>query len=119
MFNPLTHNQSDKDNLRDDRVMNFIMQMVQEKYGSSMSEGNLTKETEMLYEMFTENLVSYFKPYISEGDSNKLNDLLKKPTDKDTLLAFLMESVDNFEQKIVQVLVDFRNSYLELKDKNV
>lgn len=117
MFKPPIHDQFSKDNLRDDRVMNFIKQMVQEKYGSSMSEDNLIKEVEMLYEMFTENLVSYFKPYISEEDSNRLDDLLKKTTDKDTVLAFLMESIENFEQKIVQVLVDFRNSYL--KDKNV
>lgn len=116
MFNPPTHNQSDKDNLRDDRVMNFIKQMVREKYGPSMSEDNLTKDAEMLYEMFTENLVSYFKPYVSEEANNRLDNLLKKSTDKDTVLAFLMESVDNFEQKIVQVLMDFRSSYLE--DKN-
>lgn len=117
MFNPPTHNQSDKVNLRDDRVVSFIKQMVREKYGPSMSEDNLTKEAEMLYEMFTENLVSYFEPYVSEEANNRLNDLIKKSTDKDTVLAFLMESVDNFEQKIIQVLVDFRNSYL--KDKNV
>ena len=82
-----------------------------------MSDDNLIKEAEMLYEMFTENLVSYFEPYVSEEDSNRLDDLLKKSTDKDTILTFLMESIDNFEQKIVRVLVDFRNSYL--KDNNV
>jgi len=117
MFKPPAHNQSDRDSLRDDRVMNYIKQIVREKYGPNMSEENFTKEAELLYEMFTENLVSYFEPYISKENSNKLDDLLKKSTDKDTILAFLMESIDNFEQKIVQVLVNFRNSYL--KDNNV
>lgn len=111
------YNQSNRDDLQDDRVMNYIKQMVREKYGPNMSEDNLIKEAEMLYEMFTKNLVSYFEPYISEEDSNKLDDLLKKSPNKDTVLTFLMESIDNFEQKTVRVLVDFRNSYL--KDNNV
>jgi len=117
MFKPHAHNQSDKDNFRDNSVMNFIKQMIGEKYGPNMSEDNLSKETEMLYDMFTENIVTYFKPYISEEANSRLDDLLKQSTDKDAILTFLMESIDNFEQKIVQMLVEFRNTYL--KDKSI
>lgn len=116
MPKPLVYNQLNKDRIQDDRVLNFIKQIVLEKHGPNISEDFLTKEAGILYNKFSENIVTFFEPFIPNESKDRLDVLLKKSTDRDTILTFLMESIDNFELKIVQVLVDFRNSYLKAEN---
>lgn len=100
---------------QNEKVMYFIKQMVQKKYGSDISQDFLNTEAEKLYNKFSEDIVSYFKPFISGEHKEDLDNLINKSGNEESVLAFLMDSIDNFEQKIVQVLLNFRNSYLNDK----
>ena len=101
------------DSPKDERVMNFMKQIIQEKHGSNKEGDFLNQEAIRLYGKFTEQLISYFKQFISKDHEEKLDKLVGQSADQDVILAFLMESIDNFEAKIVWVLMNFRNDYLK------
>lgn len=99
--------------VRDENVMSFMRQIVQEKHGNQVEAAFLEQEADKLYNEFGDNLVAYFEPMLTNEQKTKFDELIEQSAEQDALLAFLMDSIENLEQKIVQVLMDFRESYIK------
>lgn len=97
---------------KDQNVVSFMMQLVQEKYGDEIDIEFLNQESDRLYDLFGDNLVSYFEPMLSEEQKLQFDGLVANSAQQDELLDFLIKNIPNLEQQILQVLVDFRNDYL-------
>lgn len=97
---------------RDQNVYSFMLQLVQEKYGDDTDLAFQNTEAERLYDIFGNNLVSYFEPMLSEQQKVQFDDLYKKGSDNQALLGFLTQAIPDLEMKIMQVLISFRNAYL-------
>jgi len=100
---------------KDQNVLSFMMQLVQEKYGDEIEIAFLNQEADRLYEMFGNNLVDYFEPMLSEEQKREFDNLVATSPEQEKLLEFLISNIPNLEQQILQVLVDFRNQYLNDK----
>jgi hypothetical protein len=50
---------------------------------------------------------------LSEGQKEQFDKMVKDQTNQESLLAFLIQAIPDLENKIMQVLVVFRNQYLE------
>lgn len=101
------------DEQRDQNVLSFMMQLVQEKYGDDTDMDFLNQESGRLYDIFGDNLVSYFEPMLSEDQKSEFDALVDQGTNQDNLLNFLVESIPDLENQILQVLVQFREQYLK------
>jgi hypothetical protein len=97
---------------RDQNVFSFMLQLVQERYGDDTDLDFQNKEAERLYDVFGNNLVSYFEPMLSEQQKQQFDALYKQGGNNESLLGFLTQSIPDLEMKIMQVLVSFRNAYL-------
>jgi len=97
---------------KDPNVMSFMMQMVQEKHGDSIDSKFLQEESDKLYEEFGDRLVSYFEPMLTDEQKGQFDTLVGQGSDQDKLLEFLIGAIDNLEQKILDVLMQFKNEYL-------
>lgn len=97
---------------KDQNVLSFMMQLVQERYGDEIEIEFLNQEADRLYDEFGNNLVSYFEPMLSEEQKLSFDQLVATSPDQEQLLEFLITNIPNLEQQIMQVLVDFRTSYL-------
>ena len=106
-------NQSQTNNMTVESVMNFIKQIVREKYGNQAEVHFVNQEVSKIYNEFGNNLVAYFKPMISDQEKLKLDKLINQSVDHEVFLAFLMDSIVNFEQKIVKFLIKFRENYIK------
>ncbi len=97
---------------KDQNVLSFMVQLVQERYGDDTEINFLNQEADRLYDIFGNNLVSYFEPMLSDNQKIKFDEMVKQGGDQEKLLAFLVESIPDLENKIMQVLIAFRNAYL-------
>jgi len=97
---------------RDSNVMTFMMQMVQEKLGDNVDSKALEDEAVKLYDEFGERLVSYFEPMLSDEQRTQFDELVKQEVSQDKLLEFLVGAIENLEQKILDILTQFKNEYL-------
>ncbi len=97
---------------KDQNVMAFMMQLVQEKHGDQVEASFLDTEANRLYDEFGDNLVTHFEPMLSEEHKKKFDELVSQSVNQDELLAFLMDSIENLEEKIMQVLMQFRDRYM-------
>lgn len=97
---------------RDQNVFSFMLQLVQEKFGDDTDLTFQNQEAERLYDLFGNNLVSYFEPMLSEQQKIQFDNLYKQGSDNQALLGFLTQSIPDLEMKIMQILVAFRNAYL-------
>jgi len=97
---------------KDQNVMSFMMQLIQEKYGDEVDIDFLNSEADKLYDVFGNNLVSYFEPMLTEEQKTEFDQLVSQSPDQEKLLTYLMGAIPNLEQQILQVLVDFRAQYL-------
>jgi hypothetical protein len=100
------------DQPKDQNVLSFMMQLVQEKHGDEVDIEFLNQEADRLYNEFGNNLVTYFEPMLTEDQKNSFDQLVKNNVDQQELLAFLVESIPNLEQQILQVLINYRLTYL-------
>lgn len=98
---------------KDQNVLSFMIQLVQEKHGDDVDANFLNQEANRLYDIFGNNLVSYFEPMLSEESKKQFNEMVKTNADQDQLLGFLNESIPNLEQQILQVLISFRVQYIQ------
>lgn len=98
-------------NQKDPNVMTFMMQIVQEKHGG-VDEKFLDDESNKLYDEFGDRLVSYFEPMLSEDQKTQFDGLVQQGVDQDKLLEFLIGAIENLEQRILDVLMQFKNEYL-------
>ena len=98
---------------RDQNVVSFMRQLVQEKHGNQVEADFLESEADKLYNEFGDNLVVYFEPMLNDSQKQEFDRLINEGVDQEKLLAFLMDSIENLEQKIIQVLMDFRENYIK------
>jgi hypothetical protein len=100
---------------KDQNVLSFMMQLVQEKYGDDIEIDFLNQESNRLYDLFGNNLVRYFEPMLNENQKEQFDKMVKDQVNQEDLLAFLVQAIPDLENKIMQVLVSFRNQYLEIQ----
>ncbi|MFC1780191.1 hypothetical protein ACFLY9_00640 [Patescibacteria group bacterium] len=99
-------------NQKDPNVMSFMMQVVQEKHGDSVDSKFLEEESSKLYDQFGDKLVDYFEPMLTEEQKVQFDKLVKEGADQNKLLEFLIGSIENLEQKILDTLMQFKTEYL-------
>lgn len=99
-------------NQKDPNVMTFMMQIVQEKHGDAVDSTFLEEESNRLYDDFGDRLVGYFEPMLSEDQRSQFDALVQQGVDQNKLLEFLVGAIDNLEQRILDVLMQFKNEYL-------
>jgi hypothetical protein len=97
---------------KDPNVMTFMMQMVQEKHGDNVDNNFLQQEADKLYEEFGDRLVNYFEPMLTDEQKGQFDQLVGQGVDQDKLLEFLVGAIENLEQRILEVLMQFKNEYL-------
>lgn len=100
---------------KDQNVLSFMMQLVQEKFGDEIEIDFLNQESDRLYDLFGNNLVDYFEPMLSEEQKLQFDQLVATAPEQEKLLEFLINNIPNLEQQILQVLVNFRTEYLNTK----
>lgn len=101
------------DQPKDQNVLSFMLELVQEKYGEDVDSEFLTQEANRLYNLFGNNLVSYFEPMLSVEQKQEFDVLVQQTDNQEHLLNYLMQSIPNLEQQILQVLINFRLGYLQ------
>lgn len=97
---------------KDPNVMTFMMQMVQEKHGDNIDSAFLEEESSKLYDEFGDKLVSYFEPMLTDEQKVQFDGLVQQGADQNKLLEFLIGAIENLEQKILDILTQFKNDYL-------
>lgn len=97
---------------KDPNVLSFMMQMVQEKHGDSTDSKFLQEESDKLYEEFGDRLVGYFEPMLTDEQKSQFDELVGQGADQEKLLEFLIGAIENLEQKILDVLMQFKTEYL-------
>ena len=97
---------------KDQNVLSFMVQLVQEKYGDDTDLEFQNTEADRLYNLFGNNLVSYFEPMLTEDQKRQFDQMVKQGGNQEMLLSFLVQAIPDLETKIMQVLVSFRNAYL-------
>lgn len=98
-----------------DPVMNFLKQAVLIKHGDKVDQNFIDQETSKIYDDFGSGILNHFKPMISADQQEQLNKLIDESQNQEIILGFLMESIENFEQKIIQYLVEFKDTYIAEK----
>ena len=98
---------------RDQNVLSFMMQLVQEKHGDDIQIDFLNSESDRLYNIFGDKLVSFFEPQLSEEQKKSFDQMIAANKTQDDLMNFLIESISDLEEQIMQVLVQFREEYLQ------
>jgi hypothetical protein len=97
---------------KDQNVLSFMIQLVQERYGDDTEINFLNQEADRLYDLFGNNLVSYFEPMLTEQQKIQFDQLVKQGGDQEKLLGFLVQAIPDLENRIMQVLIAFRSAYL-------
>lgn len=97
---------------KDQNVLTFMMDLVQQKHGDDIEIDFLNSEADKLYNQFGDMLVSYFEPMLTEEQKLQFDQLIESNADQERVLEFLMSSITELDLKIQQVLISFRNSYL-------
>jgi len=104
--------------VRDQNVLSFMMQLVQEKYGDDIEINFLNEEADKLYNIFGEKLVSYFEPQLSEEDKKRFDEFIRQNKAQDELMKFLLAVIPDLEAQIMQILINFREEYLNEKSNS-
>lgn len=97
---------------KDQNVLSFMMQLVQQKYGDEVEYEFLNTEANRLYDDFGDNLVDHFEPMLSDEQKKQFDSLIDNNAEQDQILEFLMGSIADLDLKIQQVLIAFRDNYL-------
>lgn len=107
MTNPANDSQP-----KDQNVLSFMMQLVQQKHGDEIDANFLTQESDRLYDQFGDALVDYFEPILTNEQKQQFDSLIDNNAEQEQVLEFLMSSISELDVKIQEVLVQFRNKYL-------
>ena len=107
----------DDNQQKDQNVLSFMMQLVQERHGDDIDINFLNEESEKLYNQFGDNLVSYFEPQLSEEQKKKFDEMISSEKGQDEMLAFLVDAIPTLEEQIMDVLVKFRDDYITADTK--
>lgn len=106
-----TQNSLSSTEYKNEAVVDFMRQTVKEKYGEGVEADFLDQEANKIYMEFENSIFDHFKTMLSPDQEVELDKIINEQADQTTLLAFLMQSIKNFEFKIAQFLVDFRKKY--------
>lgn len=98
---------------RDQNVMSFMMQLIQQKHGDDVDLEFLNSEAERLYDSFGNALVDYFEPLLSDKQKLEFDSLIDQNNGQESILEFLMTAIPNLDQRIQQVLILYRDNYLK------
>jgi hypothetical protein len=104
---------TDQNIVRDQNVLSFMMQLVQEKHGDEIEISFLNQEADRLYNLFGDKLVSFFEPQLTEDQKKQFDELIKDQKAQDEMMNFLVDSIPDLEEQIMQILIEFRESYLK------
>lgn len=108
----------DNNNPKDQNVVSFMMQLIQEKHGDETDLTFLNSESDRLYDLFGDNLVNYFEPQLNEEQKIEFDNMISQNVSQDALMDFLLKSIPDLEAQIMDVLVQFRQEYLDGKLDN-
>lgn len=97
---------------KDQNVYSFMMQLVQEKHGDEVEISFLNSESDRLYDLFGDVLLTYFEPQLAPEQKQQFDQLIENNENQDTLMQFLIENIGNLEQQIMQILINFRTDYI-------
>lgn len=97
---------------KDQNVLSFMMQLIQEKMGDEVSIEVLNAEADKLYFEFGDKLVEYFEPQLNEEQKKKFDEMIQGAKSQDDMMNFLVDNIPDLEEQIMQVLIEFRADYL-------
>lgn len=97
---------------KDANVYGFMMQMIQEKHGDDIDADFLNTEAERLYLEFGDGLVDYFEPMLTSDQKREFDGLVEGGADKESILVFLTDSITDLEDKIIDVLMQYKDNYM-------
>lgn len=97
---------------RDQNVLIFMMQLVQQKYGDDVDSNFLVNESNKLYDEFGEALVDYFSGLMSEEQEKEFGRLSDSGAPNNMVLEFLMREIPELDDKIKKVLSLFKDRYI-------
>lgn len=101
---------------KDPNVYSFMLQMVQEKNGDEVDNEFLNTEAERLYLEFGDKLVESFEPLLSDEQRTQFDQLVEQGASQDMILNFLTTNIQNLEQRILDVLMMFKQQYMSEKE---
>ena len=101
---------------KDQNVLTFMMSLVQERHGDDVDMGFLNAESNRLYDIFGDQLVSFFEPMLTEDQKKDFDILVSQQSNQEQLLNFLVQAIPDLETKILQILVAFKTNYLKLEN---
>jgi hypothetical protein len=101
-----------QNNLIIDPVRNFMRQAVLKKYGDKSDSNFIDLETTRIYNDFGDSILAHFRPMITSEKKLELDRVIKESNNQEIILAFLMQSIENFEQKIIQYLIEYKDLYI-------
>lgn len=102
---------------KDENVFSFMMQLVQEKHGDDVGAEFLNTEAERLYIEFGDELLKYFEPMLNIDQKSQFDNMVESGAAQDEIMNFLVKNIEGLEQKIMDVLNQFRQKYIELPDE--
>ena len=98
---------------KDQNVYSFMLQLVQEKFGDEAEVDFLNNEADRIYDLFGEVLLQYFGPLLPKDKTEEFDQLIESGAGDDDLMGFLMEHIDNLEMQIMEILLKFREDYMD------
>lgn len=108
----------DTNQAKDQNVVSFMMQLIQEKHGDEVDINFLNQEADKLYNQFGDQLVTYFEPQLTPEQRESFDKMVSGGSDQDKMLDFLIDAIPTLEEQIMDVLVKFRADYLAQKSES-
>lgn len=98
---------------RDPIVLEELKDLVRFKHGKNVDENFVEQESTRLYDVFSNQLISYFEPMLSEEQKQEFDDLAgQEGTDQEGLLNFLVGAIPDLQNQVMQALKEFEANYI-------
>lgn len=101
------------DIVRDPQIMEELRELVRFKHGRGSEATFVEQESTRLYDLFSEQLISFFEPMISEEKKAEFDNLSSQPgVNQETLMGFLIETIPDLQNQVLQALHEFEANYI-------
>lgn len=97
---------------KDQNVYNFLISIIKEKRGEDFPYDQMTAEADVLYDELGDLLVNTFEPEMQDNQKKEFDELVSQGYAQDDLQTYLLQNIPSLEQRIQQILIDFRQKYL-------
>jgi hypothetical protein len=97
---------------KDQNVYNFLISIIKEKRGEDFPYDQMTAEADVLYDELGDLLVNTFEPEMQDTQKKEFDELVSQGYAQDDLQTYLLQNIPSLEQRIQQILIDFRQKYL-------